>query len=262
MPSEKAAIIEAIQKYLGKADWRSAIAEMEKLFGIEPDPITRVRIGDAYQKLGRKPDAVKEYIRAADLYASKEAVVKSLAQYKLALRLDPTNKVALEKLSALHSTKTVKENKAEPVTAGAQKPASSVIPLFSSFNQEEFNDFTNRMTLHTASPGEVIIRQGDKGKSVYVIAAGSVKVSTMLLSGEQVDLAVLWPSDFFGEMSFLTGKPRSATVEALEDTNILEIDEGKLRDLVVRRPHVGEVLQAYYETRTKGTIDKIQETNV
>jgi len=96
---------------------------------------------------------------------------------------------------------------------------------------------------------------------VYVIAAGSVKVSTMLLSGEQVDLAVLWPSDFFGEMSFLTGKPRSATVEALEDTNILEIDEGKLRDLVARRPRVGEVLRTYYETRTKGTVDKIQETN-
>jgi CRP-like cAMP-binding protein len=63
-------------------------------------------------------------------------------------------------------------------------------------------------------------------------------------------------------MSFLTGKPRSATVEALEDTNILEIDEGNLRDLITRRPHVGEVLQTYYETRTKGTIDKIQETNV
>ncbi len=262
MPSEKAAIIEAIQKYLGKADWKSAIAEMERLFGIEPDPITRVRIGDAYQKLGRKPDAVREYIRAADLYASKEAVVKALAQYKLALRLDPTNRAALEKLSALHSTKTVKENKAEPATPGAQKPASSVIPLFSSFTQEEFNDFTSRMMVHMALPGEVIIRQGDKGKSVYVIATGSVKVSTTLLSGEQVDLAMLWPSDFFGEMSFLTGRPRSATVEALEDTNILEIDEGKLRDLITRRPHVREVLQTYYETRTKGTVDKIQETNV
>src|SRR3990172_6987118 len=110
MPSEKAAIMEAIQKYLGKADWKPAIAEMEKLFVIEPDPITRVRIGDVYQKLGRKPDAVKEYIRAADLYASKEAVVKALAQYKLALRLDPANTAALEKLSALHFTKTVKRS--------------------------------------------------------------------------------------------------------------------------------------------------------
>jgi CRP-like cAMP-binding protein len=115
--------------------------------------------------------------------------------------------------------------------------------------------------VHVASPGEVIIRQGDKGKSVYVIATGSVKVFTTLLSGEQVDLAVLWPSDFFGEMSFLTGRPRSATVEAIEDTNILEIDEEKLRDLITRRPHVGEVLLTYYETRTKGTVDKIQETN-
>jgi cAMP-dependent protein kinase regulator len=262
MPSEKAVISDSIQKYLGKADWKSAIAEMEKLFGIDPDPITRVRIGDAYQKLGRKSDAVKEYVRAADLYASQGAVVRSLAQYKLALRLDPGNKTAVEKMAALYSNNTVAAKKAEPVTAGAQKPASSVIPLFSSFTQEEFTDFTGRMMVHVASPGEVIIRQGDKGKSVYVIATGSVKVFTTLLSGEQVDLAVLWPSDFFGEMSFLTGRPRSATVEATEDTNILEIDEEKLRDLITRRPHVGEVLRTYYETRTKGTVDKIQETNV
>src|SRR4030067_2692843 len=107
MPSEKAAIMEAIQKYLGKSDWKPAIAEMEKLFAIEPDPITRVRIGDAYQKLGRKPDAVREYIRAADLYASKEARVKALAQYKLALRLDPANTAALLKAAPLLFPKTL-----------------------------------------------------------------------------------------------------------------------------------------------------------
>lgn len=262
MALDKPTIIEAIQKHLAKSDWKSAIAEMEKLFSLDPDPITRVRIGDAYQKLGRKTDAVKEYMRAADLYAAQGAIVRALAQYKLALRVDPAHTPALEKMAALYSTKIVKENKSEPVATGAQKPKSSVIPLFSSFTQEEFNDFTGRMTVHMAQPGEVILRQGDKGKSVYVIAAGSVKVTTMLLSGEAVDLAVLWPSDFFGEMSFLTGKPRSATVQAIEDTNILEIDEERLRDLISRRPHVGEILQKYYEMRTKGTLEKIQETNL
>lgn len=50
---------------------------MEKLFVIDPDPIIRVRIGDAYQKLGRKQDAVREYLHAAGLYAGKGAVVKA-----------------------------------------------------------------------------------------------------------------------------------------------------------------------------------------
>jgi CRP-like cAMP-binding protein len=262
MASDKALLIETIQKYVGKANWKAAIPEMEKLFVLDPDPIIRVRIGDAYQKLGSKSEAVKEYVRAADLYAQSGAVVKALAQYKLALRLDPTFLPAQGKLVALHSNRTVKENKAEPVEARKQKPTSSVIPLFAGFTSEEFDDFTKMMVVHTLAPGTVIVRQHETGKSVYVIANGSVKVYTILLSGERVDLAVLQPSDFFGEISFLTGKPRTATVETAEDTVILEVTEDKLRELVTQRPRVKDVLQEYSDMRQKGTIEKVVGTSI
>ena len=81
------------------------------------------------------------------------------------------------------------------------------------------------------------------------------------MSGERVDLAVLWPGDFFGEMSFLTGKPRTATVETVEDSVILEVTEDQLRELVAQRPHVLEALKKYLEMRTKGTVEKIQESS-
>ena len=62
---------------------------------------------------------------AADLYALKGVVVKALAQYKLALRLDPKNQEAQIKMASLHSNKTIAEKKAEPVeearAAGAQR---------------------------------------------------------------------------------------------------------------------------------------------
>jgi len=259
--SEKAKLIDAIQKFVSKSDWKSVITEMEKLFAIGPDPIIRVRIGDAYQKLNRKAEAVKEYLRAADMYADTGAVVKALAQYKLALRLDPASRQAQERIEALHSNKTVKESKAEPVEQGAQKPASSVIPLFAGFTQEEFNAFTKVMNVHPLPSGLPIIEQHDTGKSVYIIANGSVKVYTTLLSGERVELAVLWPGDFFGEMSFLTGKPRTATVETAEDSVILEVTEDQLREVVAQRPHVLDVLRQYSELRTKGTVEKIQESS-
>lgn len=262
MSSDKAQLIDEIQGHLRKSNWKAAVSAMEKLFALNPDPIIRVRIGDAYQKLNQKPDAVKEYVAAADLYAKTGAVVKALAQYKLALRLDPTYRDAQEKLIALHSNKTVKENKVEPVEPEKQKPSSSVIPLFAGFSQEEFDDFTKMMVVHTFAPGHVIVRENDKGKSVYLIASGSVKIYTTLLSGERVDLAKLWPSDFFGEISFLTGKPRTATVETLEDTVILEVTEDKLRELVEQRPHVRDVLQKYSEMRLKGTIEKVISKSV
>ena len=139
MASEKATISEQVQKFLRKSDWKSAIAEMEKLFALDPDPMVRVRIGDARQKLGQKAEAVKEYIHAADLYAEGGFVVKALAQYKLALRLDPTNKDAQGKIESLHSNKTITELEArtdrgsEPWSRpGALSRSSPTLPRKSS----------------------------------------------------------------------------------------------------------------------------------
>jgi cAMP-dependent protein kinase regulator len=234
---------------------------MEKLFSIDPDPIIRVRIGDAYQKLGQKPNAIREYMTAADLYAEQGAVVKALAQYKLVLRIEPGYRQAQERLEALHSNRAVKETRTEPVEKKAPKPASSVMPLFAGFSQEEFNDFTKVMNVHPLPEGMPIVEQHDTGKSVYLIASGSVKVFMTMLSGDRVDLAVLRSGDFFGEMSFLTGKPRTATVETAEDSVILEITEDKIREITSQRPHILEVLRTFSEMRSKGTTEKIQESN-
>ncbi len=261
MASEKAQLIETIQNYVSKANYKAAIPEMEKLFTLDPDPIIRVRMGDAYQKLNQKSDAVKEYIRAADLYAQGGAVVKSLAQYKLALRLEPGNKQAQERIEGLHANKTVKESRVETEAKTVQKPDNSVLPLFARFSQDEFNAFTKVMNVHPLPGGFPIVQQNDTGKSVYIIAGGSVKVYTTLMSGERVDLAMLRPGDFFGEISFLTGKPRTATVETAEDSIILEVTEDKLREIVSQKPRIKEVLQKYSEIRSKGTAEKIQETN-
>ncbi|HYA88371.1 MAG TPA: cyclic nucleotide-binding domain-containing protein, partial [Nitrospirota bacterium] len=260
MASEKAQLIDTIQINLGKSNWKAAIADMEKLFDLEPDPIIRVRIGDAYQKLNQIIDAVREYIYAADLFAIKGVIVKALAQYKLALRLDPKNKQAQAKMSSLHSNKAMTEKKPEPTEGGAQKAVRSVIPLFAGFTQEEFEDFTRMMAVHTLQPGHVIVKQGDSGKSVYIIASGTVKVHTVAPSGERVDLAVLYPNEFFGEMSFLTGKSRTATVETAEEAVILEVTEDQLRDLINRRPRVLQVLQQYSDAREIGTSEKLQST--
>lgn len=257
MASEKAVISEKVQKFIDKADWKSAIGEMEKLFSIDPDPIVRVRIGDARQKLNQKAEAVKEYIQAADLYAEKGFVVKALAQYKLALRVDPASKDAQKKMEGLHSNKTVSEFKLEPIIDGEAQPTRSVVPLFSDLTQEEFNEFTTRMIIHTVPAGKPIIKEGDAGSSVYILTRGSVKVFSSI-QNKRVDLAVLQSSDFFGEMAFLTGKARTATVEAAESTDVLEVAEEDLRDMIQKWPRIKEVLQNYYEERVKSTMEKVR----
>lgn len=262
MANDKALLIDNIQKALAKGKWKDAVGDMEKLFALNPDPIIRVRMGDAYQKLNSKPEATREYVYAADLYAEKGAVVKALAQYKLALRIDPQHKRAQERMSALHTNKTITEKKAEPVDEGKSKAANSAIPLFAGFTQGEFEDFIKLMNVHQHGPNEVIVREGDKGKSVYIIASGSVQVYTTMLAGDKVVLAKLMPSEFFGEIAFLTGKPRTATIETIEETTILEMTEDKLSELIQKQPRVRDVLQKYSEMRLKGTIETVISKSV
>jgi tetratricopeptide (TPR) repeat protein len=101
MALDKTLIVEQVQEHLGRGDWKAAITEMEKLFVIDRDPLIRVRIGDARLKLNRKRSAIREYLRAAALFAENGFVAKALAQYSLVLRLDSLNTYARNKMEVM-----------------------------------------------------------------------------------------------------------------------------------------------------------------
>ena len=79
--------------------------------------------------------------------------------------------------------------------------------------------------------GATVFRQGEPGGSVYVIRAGKVRVLKES-NGRHRMVTTLGPGDFFGEMAVVTGMPRSATVEVLEDAELLKVPAGKLQDIV------------------------------
>ena len=70
--------------------------------------------------------------------------------------------------------------------------------------------------------GEEIFRIGDRGRNAYFIESGSVEVTT-LRDGEPFVIAELGVGEIFGEMSMIDDAPRSATVTAMEDTEVIEI---------------------------------------
>lgn len=114
MASIQTTLAENVQKYLEQSEWKAAITEMEKLFAIGRDPHVRVRIGDARRKLNQKSQAIREYIRAADLFAEKGFVVKALAQYSLVLRLDSSNKNIRAKMDFLRVSAPIQKLKRGP----------------------------------------------------------------------------------------------------------------------------------------------------
>ena len=83
--------------------------------------------------------------------------------------------------------------------------------------------------------GEIIVREGDTGREMYVIRSGRVEV-TKSLGGRNVVLATLERGSFFGEMSLLESLPRSATVRAKGDAELLVIEPGALLLKIRRDP--------------------------
>ncbi|UCH29843.1 MAG: Crp/Fnr family transcriptional regulator [Myxococcales bacterium] len=79
--------------------------------------------------------------------------------------------------------------------------------------------------------GTTVFRQGEPGGSVYVIRAGKVRVLKES-NGRRRMVTTLGPGDFFGEMAVVTGSPRSATVEVVEDAELLKVPAGKLQEMV------------------------------
>lgn len=79
--------------------------------------------------------------------------------------------------------------------------------------------------------GATVFREGEPGGSVYVIRAGKVRV-VKDANGRQRMVTTLGPGDFFGEMAVVTGRPRTATVEVVEDAELLKVPAGKLQEMV------------------------------
>jgi small-conductance mechanosensitive channel/CRP-like cAMP-binding protein len=96
---------------------------------------------------------------------------------------------------------------------------------------------------------EPIIRQGDAGSSMFVLLQGRVEVTVMEDGTGPLTLRQLLGGDYFGEMSLLTGAPRTATVTALEETRVLEIGHDAFREILLEHPELVEMLGAELQRR-------------
>jgi len=90
-----------------------------------------------------------------------------------------------------------------------------------------------------------IVREGEAGSSLFILAEGLVGVERIQPeTGQSVQLAQLEPGSVFGEMSLLTGQVRSATIRALTDALLYEVDGGALAPILQRRPELTQLLSA------------------
>jgi len=154
-----------------------------------------------------------------------------------------------------------KEGQAEESKPWSEKlqDAVAAIPFFAPLGAEDRKKLGDSATLHVFNAGEMVIREGDPGRSIYVILDGKVRVFSRDHHGEELELAVIEASQFFGEMSFLTGKPRSGSVAAVDTSVIVELSYTSMRKVIKEHPTVKKVLVEYYQDRSGKTAEKHAE---
>jgi CRP/FNR family transcriptional regulator, cyclic AMP receptor protein len=84
-------------------------------------------------------------------------------------------------------------------------------------------------------PGEILLKQGEVGNSMFWILSGKFKV-TQIVNGKEIVLNTLRSSELVGEMSLIDDKPRSATVTATEESEVLEIPHQKFAKVLTQQP--------------------------
>lgn len=141
--------------------------------------------------------------------------------------------------------------------AAAATPAAPVEnALFAAFTQDELVEVIDGLELLTCESGDIIITEGEAGDSLFVLTSGTAKAFVRDPKGKSVQVRTMREGDFFGEISLLSGKPRTATITAATRCELLELDRATLDAIAQRKPHVKEVLQDFYVLRANSVKER------
>ena len=105
------------------------------------------------------------------------------------------------------------------------------VPIFSELDDQALDFLAKKASEKTYPRDSIIIRRREWGTSLLILRSGEVKVILEKKTGGEVTLSTLKKGDFFGELSLLDGKARSATVIAMEDSTIVEIEKEVLKEM-------------------------------
>ena len=113
------------------------------------------------------------------------------------------------------------------------------VPLFKMLNQEALSELASKVSEVRAAAEEIVIEKGSVGRSLYLVAEGSLQAHDGSLL-----LTEFRSGDYFGEMAALTPEPRMADISAVEDCTLLRVDQEVMDELI---EHDSEVARAIIE---------------
>ena len=109
------------------------------------------------------------------------------------------------------------------------------IGLFGGLSRETLETLASSLPTSRVEAGDMVVEEGDMSTQMFVVIAGELEVFKSGESGGDVRVALLGPSDWFGEMSIIDVQPRSASVRAVAPTLVMSVTSEHVEDLLYRR---------------------------
>lgn len=211
--------------------------------------------GSACNQYRDSMNQVAEWARGKGLmdYTGEEAIPRGVSLFEAHL-FQPSRVALLQRRDGYDTDR---------IEVGAELPAGYEPPLrvlagllastvpFTILRADEIAQLAGSARPLTFGPMERIIVQGQKGDSLYAVVEGTVEVYVRREDGTDVHLGERSNGTVFGEMSLLTGEPRSATVRAVDGALVYEVGLRQLEPIVAGRPELVEALREAMETRLR-----------
>ena len=146
-----------------------------------------------------------------------------------------------------------------PVAPGGESTEALLgqLDTFAGLDADELARLAEVAVPRTYEPGQVVFREGDEGDTCFVVRAGSLKATRTHSDGRTIALTELRAGDMFGELAMFSGETRSATVEAVEDTQAVALLGPDLRRLLTQHPDIAIKMLAALADRVRSANDRI-----
>ena len=129
------------------------------------------------------------------------------------------------------------------------------VPVFASCSEEQLHFIADRTRLVEYKKGEHVYREGDAADAFYIVSSGRLRIYTQA-DGQEKTLTILHNGDSFGEISLLIGEAHSASVQAINDALVLQLEKKDFDDVINRIPslvlYLSRSLSKRLRTRDRG----------
>jgi CRP/FNR family transcriptional regulator, cyclic AMP receptor protein len=136
------------------------------------------------------------------------------------------------------------------------------VPVFSTLEHEDLERVSTLAVPRSFEPGQVVFREGDASDTCYVVRSGSARAVREHADGRTITLATFGPGDIFGELAMFEDELRSATVEAVQPTEVVAVLGGDMRRLMVEHPEISIRLVVALGRRLRETNDRLAKQSL